>query len=124
FSSQHLAALGDLHSFPTRRSSDLNDNGYHLGFLKQYPSSPLGEWHWINEPTQQPGEKMTVSQTGPIFRAKQAIGVLGAALGTTLVSMPAMGQEGQVQEFDTIVVTASGYVIDNKKAPASLTDIT
>lgn len=70
------------------------------------------------------GESMTISNAGRGFKVKQAVVVLGAAIGTTLASMPAMGQKNQVREFDTIVVTASGFEQDITQAPASISVVT
>jgi len=66
---------------------------------------------------------MTVSNLGLSFKAKRLTLLLGAALGTTLASVPAAAQQA-VQELDTVVVTASGFEQDIKSAPASISVIT
>lgn len=50
-------------------------------------------------------------------------GVLYAAILGAL-SMPASAQQGNIQEFDTIVVSASGFEQDIKQAPASISVVT
>ena len=67
---------------------------------------------------------MTVSKPGPAFKAKRLLLLVSAALGTTLANAPTFAQENTVQEFDTIVVTASGFEQDIKQAPASISVVT
>lgn len=67
---------------------------------------------------------MTVSTLGPSFKAKRLMLLVSTALGTTLASAPAAAQQDNVQEFDTIVVTASGFEQDIKQAPASISVVT
>ncbi|HLR77506.1 MAG TPA: TonB-dependent receptor plug domain-containing protein, partial [Burkholderiaceae bacterium] len=67
---------------------------------------------------------MSVSQSGPTFRTRRVVALLGAALGTAFAGSSALAQEGPVQEFDTIVVTASGFEQDITQAPASISVVT
>lgn len=68
---------------------------------------------------------MTVATPGQPFQIKPLPFLLGVTLGTTLVLGPLTAHaNNNVQELDTVVVTASGFEQEIKAAPASISVVT
>lgn len=67
---------------------------------------------------------MPISPSAPLLTTRRIVALLGAALGTSFAGSAVVAQEGQVREFDTIVVTASGFEQDITQAPASISVVT